>query len=218
VEAALASLRVPGRQGNGAQTTSHLLLRAESDCRADGPTEVLLLCHQGKSAALGLSQNARFLLVQQPPQPLPGEARLRRHSVLPHCIAGVHHPPQISRPLQISPSRLGWQGSQTSLRNAPGGGAGVGAELKAGQRGDQCRPWHGEGQPRCPCMGRHLCGACRRLGTRVHPRERDRARQLWLHPPQLAPAVEHLARSARPSRHGKRPQPRKWVQKRLGFD
>lgn len=135
-------------------------LQAESNWRVDGPTEVLLLCHQGKSATPGLSKNARFLLVPQPPQPLSREAGLQRHSISPRCIAGVHHPPQ------ICPSWPGWQGSLNSLKNAPSGGAGVGAKPKPDQCGGQCCPRSSEGQPRCPCRGRHLSGACVRPGTR----------------------------------------------------
>lgn len=75
------------------------------------------------------------------------------------------------------------------------------------------KPRSSEGQP---C--RHPSGACVRLGTWVHPPERDGARRLRLRQPRLAPAVEHLARSARPSRHGKTPQPRERVQERSGFD
>lgn len=52
----------------------------------------------------------------------------------------------------------------------------------------------------------------------MHPREMDRARRLRLHQPPLALAVEHLAHSAHPSRHGKCPQPGKQVQKRSGLD
>lgn len=88
-------------QGSGA--TGHGL-QAESNWRADGPTEVLWLSHQGKSATLGLAKNARFLLVPQPPQPLSREAGLQRRSISPRCIAGTHPPPQ------ICPSRPGWQG------------------------------------------------------------------------------------------------------------
>lgn len=52
MEAALAS--VPERHSNG-----------ESNWRADKPTEVLFLCHQVKSASLGLSKNANFFGVSR---------------------------------------------------------------------------------------------------------------------------------------------------------
>lgn len=64
-------------------------LQVESSWRADGPTEVLLLCHQGKSPSLGLSKNATFFLIPQPPRPLSREAGLQRHSISPRCIAGA---------------------------------------------------------------------------------------------------------------------------------
>lgn len=75
----------------------------------------------------------------------------------------------------------------------------MGVKLEPGQlRGQSC-PRSSEGQLQCLYRGRHLSGACVRLGTWVHPQERDWARQLGLRQPELAPAMEHLDRTLAPA-------------------
>lgn len=158
----------------------------ESNWRADRRTEVLLLCHWGKSATLGLSKNASFCVFRSFPSACPEKRGSRgtssHHAASPVCTALPRSGGEAWLPLKMQPVVVPrWVQSQIPVRHT---------SLR-------CLP---------------------RAGTRLHPRETDRARWLWLRQPPLALAIEHLAHSAHPSRHGKCPQPRKQVQKRSGLD
>lgn len=89
-------------------------LQAERNPRAEGPTEVLLLCHRGKSPTLGLSKNVRFSLVRQPPQPLSRDAGLRG--------AASHHAASLAPtvfPRSVPPGQAGGEACLPSEMHRP---------------------------------------------------------------------------------------------------
>lgn len=152
----------------------------ESNWGADRPTEVLLLCYQGKPATLGLSKSARCSLVPQTPQTL----RFRKQS---SGCAASHQAvclPCTILPGSVCPSLPGRWGSLTSLQNPPSD-----AKLKPGQCRDQCCPGSSEGQPQCSSRQPSL----RRLHQAgVHLPEKDWEQSLSLgwHWPQ---SILHVA-------------------------